>query len=142
MLVKLKRSHSGFFAFEPEAQAAVRSIPIGAIVEVEIGEQENAVTKRQSRALHVWLGLLAQQLNEGGFDMKRVLKGEVDIPWTKDSAKLYLYKPVLEAMTGKTSTKHMNTVEPSEICKVIGRRLAEKLGIAIPPWPSYHNHEQ
>jgi len=142
MLIKLKRSHSGFFAFEPEAQEALRSIPVGKVVEVEIGEQENAVTKRQGRALHVWLKLLADELNGSGYDMKKVLKGEVDIPWTKESCKLYLYKPILEAMTGKTSTKQMNTVEPSEVCKIIGRRLAEKFGITVPPWPSYHNHEQ
>lgn len=141
MLIKLKRSHSGFFAFDAEGAAAIREIPVGTIVDVEIGDPENAVTKRQGRALHVWLKLAADCLNDCGLDMKRVLKGEIDIPWTKDSCKLYLYKPVLEAMTGKTSTKQMTTVEPSEVAKVIGRKIAERHGVTLPPWPSYHNHE-
>lgn len=130
-------------------EAIVRTHPDNAMAAAEIRKlleqgyevhvswtTEREKTPSQRSALHVWLEQLAEVLNEGGFDMKKVLKPEVDIPWTKLSAKQYLYKPVLEAMTGKSSTEEMNTIEPSKVCDVVGRHLAAKFGIVVPPWPT------
>lgn len=100
---------------------------------------EKQKTPSQRSALHVWLEELAEVLNASGLDMKKVLKPEVEIPWTKLSCKEYLYKPLLEAMTGKESTESMNTLEPSKVCDVIGRHLAQKFGVAVPPFPNRFN---
>ena len=116
-------------------------------IEIEQGREihlewssEKGKTPTQRNALHKWLEILADTLNSGGFDMSvwftRYAKKGIGAKWTKHSVKEIFYKPTLEAMTGKTSTESMNTVEPSEICEVVGKALSERLGIIPPAWPT------
>ena len=60
-------------------------------------------TAQQNKAIHKYFELLAQTLNDAGLDMKQVLKPEVDIPWTKESVKAHLWKPVQKVMYNKHS---------------------------------------
>ena len=99
---------------------------------------EHLVTRRQQNALHKWCGLVADFLNDAGLDMKRVLKPEVDIPWTKESVKEALWKPVLDAMTNKDSTTEMDTKEPDAVYRTIQRHMSQRFGITLPPWPTRH----
>ena len=92
-------------------------------------------TPPQNNALHLYCELLAQALNDAGFDMKRTLKHDVEIPWNKDMVKEHIWKPVQESMTGKKSTTEMNTVDPSEIYEVVSRYLGQRTGVYV-PWPS------
>ena len=92
-------------------------------------------TDLQNRSLHLYCEMLAEALNDAGLDMKTVLKPEVDIPWTKESVKEHLYKPILKVMLDKDSTTEMDTVNPSEVYQVLDRHLAEKFGITV-EWPS------
>jgi len=92
-------------------------------------------TIQQNKALHKYLELLSEALNDAGYDMKKTLKPGVDIPWNKDMAKEFLWRPIQEAMTGKHSTTELNTVDPSEIYLVLDRHISEKFGIHI-EWPS------
>ncbi len=111
----------------------------GKTVEIE-WSGEKAKTPTQRNALHKWLEMLAVTLNESGFDMtvwfQKYSKAGIAARWSKHSVKEIFYKPVLEAMTGKTSTEQMNTVEPSEVCDVVGQALAQRLGITAPAWPT------
>ncbi len=94
-------------------------------------------TDAQNRALHKFLENLAQTLNNAGLDMKCVLKEDVDIPWTKDSAKEFLWRPIQRAMTGKESTTDMESVDPAEVHEVLMRHLGEKFEIPYVDWPSH-----
>jgi hypothetical protein len=106
-------------------------------------KSENAYTPTQRASLHLWFEMLADVLNSGGFDMSvffaKYAKPGIAAPWTKHSIKEVFYKPTLEAMTGKRSTEEMNTVEPSEICTIIGASLSDRLGVTPPPFPSRFN---
>jgi len=84
--------------------------------------------------MHKYFELLAEALNDAGLDMKTVLKPEVDIPWTKESVKNHLWRPIQEVMLAKESTAEMDTREPNEIYKVLDRHISEKFGIHI-EWP-------
>ena len=99
-------------------------------------------TPTQNNALHMWLGQVATTLSDAGFDVRAVLKHDAEIPWSKHAVKEYLWRPVQEAMTGKISTTTANTVEYNDICMAITRHLGQKLGVTLPPWPSYFNEEQ
>ena len=68
-------------------------------------------TLQQNKALHKWLDQLCDVLNESGYDMKTVLKPEIDIPWTRDSAKNYLWRPIQEIMIDVESTADCTTVK-------------------------------
>ena len=98
---------------------------------------ESHITSKQFSALHVFCQRVADVLNDAGLDQRIVLKPEVAIDWTKDSVKQYLYKPLLEAMTGKTSTKEQNTVEPSAVANVMARHMGQKFGVTLPEWPRH-----
>jgi len=60
-------------------------------VEVKTGQQR---TNKQNAALHVFLTQLSEALNDSGFDMKRTLDNDFDIPWNLDNAKEFLWRPV------------------------------------------------
>lgn len=104
-------------------------------LEVEITRKAKQRTLTQNRALHLFCQWLADTLNNGGFDMKKTLRKDADIPWTGASVKEYLWRPVQEAMTGKHSTTEVTTVEPADIHEALCRHLATRLGITCPPWP-------
>lgn len=92
-------------------------------------------TIQQNRSLHKFCELLAIALNDAGLDMKKTLKEEIEIPWTKESVKEHLWKPIQVVMVDKESTTEMDTVEPSIIYETLNRHLSQKFGISV-DWPS------
>ena len=92
-------------------------------------------TLTQNAALHLYFDMLASALNDAGLDMKTVLKPEIDIPWTKESVKAHLWKPIQKIMMDKDSTTELDTVNPSEVYEVLARHMSEKFGVFV-EWPS------
>jgi len=101
-------------------------------ITVTTGKQRSG---QENKALHLWLGMLSRALNAAGYDMKRTLNKEVEIPWTTELAKEYLWRPLQKAMIGKSSTTEPLRGEYTKIYEVLNRHTASKLGISI-PWPS------
>lgn len=102
------------------------------IVRVRTGKQR---TLTQNKALHLWLGMLADDLNAAGLDMRKVLKQEVDIPWTTESCKEYLWRPIQQVLLNKESTAEADRIEYTKVCEVLAQHLAEKLQVIAPDWP-------
>lgn len=92
-------------------------------------------TSKQSKALHLYCQLLADALNDAGFDMKTILKPTVDIPWTMETVKEFLWRPVQKAYLMKESTTELNTMNPGDVYEILNRHLSEKFGITV-EWPS------
>ena len=113
----------------------------GKPVTVKFEDPQSHVTQKQFSAMHVWCDQVAEQLNNAGLDMRVVIKNEISLDWDKDSVKRLLYKPVLEAMTGKTSTTQQDTIEPSKVAETIARHIAEKHSCVLPFWPSREHSE-
>ena len=99
---------------------------------IKTGKQR---TNLQNAALHKYLSLLAEELNNAGLDMKKALKPEVDIPWTTDSAKEYLWRPVQKAITKQDSSTKPSTKDYVHIYEVLSRHMVDKFGINV-QWPS------
>ncbi len=91
-------------------------------------------TLQQNKSLHLYCEMVAEALNDAGFDMRRTLKHDVEIPWTKDTVKDYLWRPIQEALLQKESTTELDTAEPSKVYEILSRHLAQKLGISV-VWP-------
>lgn len=102
------------------------------IVKVRAGKQR---TLTQNRALHLFLGMLADELNAGGFDMRRVLKHDVDIPWSTETCKEFLWKPLQAVLLNKKSTTEADRTEYTQVHQLLSRHLGEKLGVSVPEWP-------
>lgn len=95
------------------------------------GQQRSEI---QNNALHLYCRNLANELNERGLDMKKVLKPEVEIPWTEYSAKEHLWKPIQESLTGHISTTKPKRDEYPLIYETLNRHLGDKLGVHV-EWP-------
>lgn len=96
---------------------------------------EKQRTLRQNKALHKWYGLLAQELNDAGLDMRKTLKPTIDIPWDAKTVKDYLWRPVQELQLEKESTTELTTREIDTVYDTLNRHLGEKFGLHV-PFPS------
>lgn len=93
-------------------------------------------TSQQNRALHLFCERLAQSLNEAGLDMRKTLKPQISIPWTKEAVKTFLWKPIQQAMYQKQSTTELFKLEEIDhIHEVLMRELGEKHGVEYIPFP-------
>lgn len=110
-------------------------IPEGVALRVVVEVETKQRTGQQNKALHKYLAMLSKDLNRAGLDMRKTLKPEVEIPWTMENAKNYLWRPLMKAVTGKDSTRDMETTEVNEVYSVLSRHMADKHGITT-PFPS------
>lgn len=88
-------------------------------------------TTKQNNALHLMFAQMADELNGAGFDMKKTLKPTIDIPWSGDTVKEFLWRPVMKAQLGKESTTELTTKDIDLVFETINRHLGEKLGLHI-----------
>lgn len=100
---------------------------------------KNKYSNKQRGALHVWCKLMAEALNDAGMYRKKYLFGRqepVDVDWSDIFVKEDIYKPMLEALTGKSSTEDQTTVDPDQVVMHINRYFSEAHGVTCPAWPS------
>lgn len=98
-------------------------------------EPKTPRTGKQNNTIHGFCDRLAEALNLAGKDMRVVIKPDYFIPWTTDSVKEYIWRPIQIAMYNKKSTKELKkTGEIDNIHKVIMREIGEKHGIDYIPF--------
>ena len=88
-------------------------------------------TIQQNRAIHLYYTKLALALSEAGLGMKRTLKPEIDIPWSGDTVKEFIFKPIMKAQLRKFSTTELKTDEVSKVYDTINRFISEKFGVSV-----------
>ena len=66
--------------------------------------------------------------------MRKVLKPEVEIPWTKENVHKFMWKPVQELLFDINSTTELETKQVSEVYETLNRHTAKR-GVSI-PFPS------
>lgn len=96
--------------------------------------EEKKRTDQQNKALHVYYQLLADAFNDAGLDMREVLKPEVEIPWTGETVKEYIWRPIQKVYLKKKSTTDLTRSEVDKVYEVVNRHIA-KFGIHE-PFPS------
>lgn len=92
-------------------------------------------TLTQNKCLHLFCENVAQEMDAAGFDFRRSLRADIDVPWNAALIKEYIWVAVQKAMTGKESTTEPTTKEYGEIYEVVSRHLSEKFGVHV-PWPN------
>lgn len=96
-------------------------------------KQFNKRTLQQNRALHLYFTLVANELNDAGLDMRKTLKPEVEIPWSKNTVKEYLWRPIQELQLRKRSTTMLSTKDIDAIYDTLNRFLAKQgLHVSFP----------
>jgi hypothetical protein len=96
---------------------------------VEFKKQNRTIS--QNKALHLFYKHLAEALNDAGYDMKKTLRQELDIPWSPYNVKEFLWRPLMLAMTGKKSTAHITTDEINKIKEVLDREIGNRTGVYV-----------
>lgn len=94
-------------------------------------DKEKIRTDKQNKALHLYFTHLAEELNNAGYDMRKILKPSVDIPWNSKTVKEFLWRPVMKAQLGKESTTELTTKEIDLIFDTLNRHLSEKFGVSV-----------
>jgi hypothetical protein len=92
-------------------------------------------TPTQNNAMHLYFTNLAEALNAAGYDMKKTMKADADIPWTDHAIKVNLWKVIEHAMFGHDSTTKLDTSQCSQVYEVVNRKIATTTGVSV-PWPS------
>ena len=97
-------------------------------------------TSQQNKGLHLFFTMLSDELNNAGYDQRKVLKPSVDIPWTPEAIKEQLWKPIQKLMYNKESTTELDKVkEIDKVHEVLMRHLGEKFGVEYLPFPHDEN---
>jgi len=104
-------------------------------IDVEIKVKGKARSGQQNRALHKYFSMLADKLNEAGLDMRKTLREDVEMPWSADLVKDFMWRPLQKAMFDVDSTAKMKRADYTKVYEVLNRHTASKLGVSV-AWPS------
>lgn len=99
-------------------------------------------TKLQNRAMHLWFRQCAECLNDSGLDMLiffERINFQLNLDWTDTAFKEKIWKYAQQDMLDKESTAELDTAEPSQICLLLTKAIAEQTGVTLPPWPDRFN---
>lgn len=93
-------------------------------------------TPTQNAALHLYFRQLADELNDSGYDLQKVLEQKtVAVPWNERMVKEILWRQLQEVITGKGSTTELTSSEVNRVYEVLDRHIAENFGLSV-PFPS------
>lgn len=95
-------------------------------------DQKPVRTLTQNAAIHVYFQELAKSLNGAGYDVKKTMRHDVDIPWTETLIKELIWRKVQSAMFDVDSTTKLDTAQISEVYEVINNHIASTFGISVP----------
>jgi hypothetical protein len=93
-------------------------------------------TDSQRKGAWKYMELRAEQLNDAGLDIRKVMKPTFNIPWTKDNVHDLLWIPIQKALFGTTSMRALKKLQVTKVHAVIERELAQSFGVDIIPFPS------
>ncbi len=108
----------------------------GIRVKIETGMR----THRQNNAMQLYCTMLAEALNDAGYDMNKTLNESVDIPWTQDLVREVIWKRIQKVTIGKESTTLAKTNEYDKVYEVVNRFTSTRFGISV-PFPSRGNND-
>ena len=96
---------------------------------------------QQNKAMHLYFEMLAESLNDAGLDMKTVFERKtMEVPWTKESVKACLWKPIQDAMYEVDKTSKLETHQVAQVYEVLNRHIANNFGLYV-PFPVHYGDE-
>lgn len=95
---------------------------------------EKQRTLNQNRAIHLYLKMVAHELQNQGQTMRDVIQKlpEVEILPTTGTLKENLWKPIQKASLGKESTTELETAEVTLVYDIMSIFLSKQFQIDIP----------
>tara|TARA_R110002074_G_scaffold307570_1_gene478418 strand:- start:840 stop:1217 length:378 start_codon:yes stop_codon:yes gene_type:complete len=100
-------------------------------------------TDAQRSAVHLWIREVAGVLNDAGLEKRVVIealgKRGIDMPWSEESFKADIYKPIFQSVFAKESTEEASTTDHDKIYNGLIRWFGQEFGVELPPFPSQEN---
>lgn len=109
---------------------------------IDIRNVKETRTSQQRKALWLWCGQCAEAMNEKSFDMRAIIRQDVEIAWSKDSFMEYIFKPLMKVKFNKKSTNELlKSGEMDDIIDIIVKLIAERTKgeVIVPIFPSQDN---
>jgi len=106
---------------------------------IDVKPVKSVRTLQQNSALHLFFTLLADELNDKHFDMRHLIRREVELSWTPYSVKEYLWRPLQKALLGKKSTTQLGKTQDIDlIYDHLNRIITERTNgeVDFPAFPS------
>ena len=89
-------------------------------------------TDQQNKAIHLYCERLADALNDAGYEIKKVMAVKTaDVPWTKESVKELLWRPLQEAAVDKHSTTSLEVSEVDRVYSILDRHISSNFGVHV-----------
>lgn len=137
MILLYAKAKDGEIVFDnkKEARDYLLSVNSKSLV-VRIHRDTGVRTPDQNRALHKYFSILAQQLNEAGLTVQKVVQKKIELDWTPTLIKEVLWRDIQLRLFGKKSTKDLDKVsEMNLVHETLSRHLGEKFGFENPEFP-------
>ncbi len=97
---------------------------------------DKARTLKQNAALHKWLEMLAEQLNDAGYSVNDKMVIHADIGFTKDNLKTSVVHPIMTALYPDiTSTAKLDKQQIQEVYLYANRAISHRTNVSV-AWPS------
>ena len=109
---------------------------------IDIKNVKENRTSQQRKALWLWCGQCAEAMNKKNFDMRAIIRKDVEIAWSKDSFMEYIFRPLMKVKFNKKSTNKLLKIgEMDEIIDIIVKLISERTGgnVEVPQFPSFDN---
>ena len=88
-------------------------------------------TLTQNAAIHKYFSMLAESLNNAGYDVHKTMRHDVAIPWTDTLIKELIWRKVQSAMFDVESTTKLDTSQVSAVYETINRHIASTFGVSV-----------
>lgn len=111
---------------------------LSAIEKLQLMETEKTIGKQrtdlQNRAIHLYLSMVARELQNQGQTMQNVVKAitKVEITPTMQNIKELVWREIQKTMFEKESTTFLTKHEVDEVYRVMSMWLSKNFGIDLP----------
>lgn len=99
---------------------------------VDIVNVKETRSSLQNRSLHKYFSLLAEELNNSGYDMRKTIKQDIDISWSGLSIKEYLWRPIQKVFLQEQSTTKLKKGDVDKIYDILNKTIGERTGVYVP----------
>ena len=88
-------------------------------------------TWRQNNTLHLLFRRMAKDLNDAGFEIPHPFKPDLEIPYSEESVKELLYKPIITMYFKVDRSTDLNTEQLSESMTILVDAVNRNTGVYV-----------
>ena len=89
-------------------------------------------TWRQNNTLHLLFRQMAKALNDAGFEIPHPFKPDLEIPYSEESVKELLYKPIITMYFKVGRSTDLDTEQLSESMTILVDAVNRNTGVYVP----------